>query len=203
MAILAHFTEQCLDLKASTNSLPIELHLFSFLSFSLFFTIGVFILRCLIAAAQCVWLHFLSWSSGICSHPGIHSSTVRTVPARLPLPVCLQTGAQAQFILWRPRRQMFTIVPLLGLKTPRVWGGLKSGGAAQLIKETTCKRMIRPFCLMVISCWVIFDGNLCSGYRGVQSIDALSSLDVRCMKYELDYECKRSYSSDYILESLC
>ncbi|TNN88540.1 hypothetical protein EYF80_001323 [Liparis tanakae] len=44
----------------------------------------------------------------------LHSA--RAEPVRLLLPVCLQTGAQALFILWRPRGQMFTTAPPLGLK---------------------------------------------------------------------------------------
>lgn len=139
-----------------------------------------FAARCLIAAARCVWLHLVSWSSVIRSHPG-------SAPARLPLPECVQTGAQAQFIQGRPRRQMFTIVPLLGLKASRVREGARSGGAAQLIKETTCERAIRPFCLMLISCWAVFDGNLCSDYSGVQW-----ARFVCCIKYEVDYKWKRN-----------
>lgn len=59
----------------------------------------------------------------------IHASPALCAPA-CRCPVCLQTRAQAQFILWRPRRQMFTIVPLLGLKTPRVRGAWQEEGAA-------------------------------------------------------------------------
>lgn len=99
-----------LDFKAGTNSCLIGLH-----GRDLYHRCLHLAARCLIA--QCVSLHFLSWY--ICSHPDPRQS-VRTVPACLP--VCLQTRAQAQFILWRPRGQMFTIVPLLGLKTPLVRG---------------------------------------------------------------------------------
>lgn len=44
----------------------------------------------------------------------------RGAPTRSTPPVCLYSRAQAKFFLWTPRRQMFGIVPLLGLKTPRV-----------------------------------------------------------------------------------
>lgn len=83
-----------------------------------------FAARCLPSRAQCIQLHFLSWSAVISSHPGSARAPVCAAPCQpvsLPpclLPVCLHSGAQAQFILWRARRQMFQCCSSAGSKRP-------------------------------------------------------------------------------------
>lgn len=121
--------------------------------------------RCLIAA-QCVWLHFLSWSSGICSRPG--STPVRPRCASPPAAACVSSDRSPGAIHTVETEATDVHYCICWVLKPPDFEGLASGGAAQLIKDTTCKRVIRPFCLMVISCWAIFDGNLCADYSAVR-----------------------------------
>lgn len=89
--------------------------------------------RCLIAAAQCVWLHFLSCSRVICSASRIRSRPGRPRSASLPAAACVSPGwSPGAFIQRRKRRQMFTTVPLLGLNAPE-FPGLEK--APPLLKE--------------------------------------------------------------------
>lgn len=113
--------------RSRSKQLPKELH-----GRNLYHRCLHFAARRVIAAAQCVWLHFVSWCGVIRSHPGIRAGpSAPCQPAcRCPC-VCVQRGAQAQFIQQRPRRQMFTIVPLPGLKAPRV-----CAAEVKLIKDT-------------------------------------------------------------------
>lgn len=152
------------------------------------FTIGVFILRRAVLSLR------LSASDSTLSLSSVRTSRIHSSPSALCQPACRCPCVFRP----EPRRNSYSgdwgdrcsLLFLCWVLKPPDFERLKTGGAAKLIKHTTCKRVIRPFCLMVISRWAAFDGNLCSDYSGVQWVHAVPSFDVCCIKYEVDYKWK-------------